>query len=99
MTRGDAWIAGRMSGAPAALRTRAVAYLEQVPADGGDATRLAAAARLALDAVLRQGRDRSAALDLLAADSLVTLALLAQATSDPAGLDAFAAGLVGAAAA
>ena len=44
---------------------------------------LPAAANLALTSVLGQGRDRAAALDLLTADTLVTLALLAQAETAP----------------
>ena len=78
---------------------RARAYLEQVPPGASNAARLAAAARLALDAVLAQGRERSAALDLLVADSLLTLALLSQAEEAPGGLGAFAADLIGATAA
>jgi hypothetical protein len=42
--------------------------------------------------VARPG-DRSVALDLLAADGLITLALLRQSQLDPAGLAAFARGL------
>jgi hypothetical protein len=41
--------------------------------------------------VLVHAGDRSVALDLLAADALVTLALLAQAQRNPAGLASFAA--------
>jgi hypothetical protein len=44
----------------------------------------------ALEAAIHQGADRTVALDLLAADALVTLALLAQAESTPADLGAFA---------
>jgi hypothetical protein len=51
---------------------------------------LAAAGRQALDRVLAHPGDRSVALDLLAADALITLALLAQAQQAPAGLGAFA---------
>jgi hypothetical protein len=40
--------------------------------------------------VLAQPGDRSAALDLLAGDALVTLALLAQAEAAPDALGAFA---------
>jgi hypothetical protein len=40
--------------------------------------------------VERHPGDRSAALDLLAADALVTLALLAQAQADASNLHAFA---------
>ena len=52
---------------------------------------LAQAGRGALDQVLVHAGDRSVALDLLAADALVTLALLAQAERNPAGLASFAA--------
>lgn len=92
----EAWLDARIAGAPPALAARAQAYLERVPPGGSTPARLAAAARLALDAVLAQGRARSAALDLLAADSLVTLALLCQAEEGPEALGAFAADLIGA---
>jgi hypothetical protein len=52
---------------------------------------LAASGRRALDRVLARAGDRSVALDLLAADALVTLALLAQAQQAPERLEAFAA--------
>ena len=58
---------------------------------------LAAAARHALDQVAAHPGDRSVALDLLAADALITLALLAQAERRPADLGDFAAALVRAA--
>jgi len=64
---------------------------------GSDATSpeaLAGSARRALDRVLARGGDRSVALDLLAADALVTLALLAQAQQAPARLGAFAAAVL-----
>jgi hypothetical protein len=51
---------------------------------------LAAAGQTALDEVLSHAGDRSAALDLLAADALITLALLAQAETDPQRLGEFA---------
>lgn len=57
--------------------------------------RLGAAARAALDAVLARPGDRSVALDLLAADALVTLALKAQAARDPGQLEQFAGALLG----
>jgi len=44
--------------------------------------------------VLARAGDRSVALDLLAADALVTLALLAQAQQAPERLGAFAAALL-----
>jgi len=99
VTAADRWLADHAAGAPPALRERALDHLRQTPDDGPLAARLAGAARVALDAVLRQGQDRAAALDLLAADSLLTLALLAQAEESPAGLEPFARRLVSAASA
>jgi hypothetical protein len=55
---------------------------------------LASSSRRALDRVLGRAGDRSVALDLLAADALVTLALLAQAQQAPERLDGFAAALL-----
>jgi hypothetical protein len=52
------------------------------------------AGRRALALVLAGGGDRSVALDLLAADALVTLALLAQAQQAPERLGTFAATLL-----
>ncbi len=52
---------------------------------------LALAGRTALERVLAHAGDRSVALDLLAADALVTLALLAQAQAAPERLGEFAA--------
>ena len=54
------------------------------------ASALAAAGQAALDRVLSHPGDRSAALDLLAADALITLALLAQAEAAPERLEEFA---------
>ncbi len=55
---------------------------------------LARSGRKALDRVLARGGDRSVALDLLAADALVTLALLAQAQTSPERLGDFAAAVL-----
>ncbi len=55
---------------------------------------LASAGRAALARVLGRSGDRSVALDLLAADALVTLALLAQAEASPARLGEFAAAVL-----
>ena len=55
---------------------------------------LAGSGRKALDRVLARAGDRSVALDLLAADALVTLALLAQAEVAPERLDHFAAAVL-----
>lgn len=51
---------------------------------------LANAGQAALERVLAHTGDRSAALDLLAADALVTLGLQAQAQDAPEGLEEFA---------
>jgi hypothetical protein len=90
VTDAVAWFREQSSGAPAALSARAEAYLtRQAPAEEL-AVVLAAAAREALAATLASPGDRSVALDLLAADALVTLALKARAGTDPAGLGTFA---------
>ncbi|MGQ0703198.1 MAG: hypothetical protein ACT4PM_08720 [Gemmatimonadales bacterium] len=95
VTGDESWLEARCAGAPADLRERVRQFaLGGVPA-GTRAERLAGAARTALDRVLTQGQDRAVALDLLAADALITLALAAQAEADPAGLDRFAAELLG----
>lgn len=62
--------------------------------DAATPAALAASSRRALDRVLNREGDRSVALDLLAADALVTLALLAQAQASPERLGGFAAGLL-----
>jgi len=89
------------------LRERVIAYVtsavDQPPGTAGTgaaggpdalAERLAGAARAALTAASAQSGGRAAALDLLAADALVTLALLRQAEEEPAMLQAFAARLL-----
>jgi hypothetical protein len=58
------------------------------------AAALALAGRRALEQVVTHPGDRSVALDLLAADALITLALLAEAQRHPEGLGEFAAGLI-----
>jgi hypothetical protein len=55
---------------------------------------LAATARDALERVVTHPGDRSVALDLLSADALITLALLAQAERAPNDLGAFAASVL-----
>lgn len=94
MTELLAWCTERSSGAPEVLRARVRHYLTAVPVRATPAETLAAAAAAALAVVIPQGRDRAAALDLLAADALVTLALLAQAETAPEGLGRFAEHLV-----
>ena len=81
----DAWFVARTTGAPEVLRRRAASFFHQHDA-AQLSTRLSLAGQAALDAAIRGGTGRSAALDLLAADALITLALLAGAERDPAGL-------------
>ena len=84
-----AWLDRHTSLAPAALRERVREYA--LAADGESrAGTLAAAGQSALARVLLHPGDRSAALDLLAADALITLALQAQAQEAPERLEEFA---------
>jgi hypothetical protein len=93
VTRVLDWFHQESAGAPAALQARAARYLEASGAGEDLAEGLAAAATLALRATLEHPGGRDVALDLLAADALVTLALKARATGNPAGLAEFAARL------
>jgi hypothetical protein len=88
----------RTGSAPEALRLRAAEWLDQTPPGSDPAARLAVAADRALAGALHRGEGRAAALDLLAADALITLALLARAESAPAALADFATALVATAA-
>ena len=83
------WLAERTAAAPDVLRAHAEAYVRGVT-DADGVPQLAIAGSRALAAAIAAGRDRAAALDLLAADALITLALLAQAERDPAELGAVA---------
>jgi hypothetical protein len=86
------WLARHTAGAPDALRQRVARYFDaRNDAELGD--RLVRAARRALDDAVTLGAGRAAALDLLAADALITLALLAHAERDPARLGAIAVAL------
>jgi hypothetical protein len=88
------WVERHTSGAPEALRTRVQQHV--ATADGGRTVpdALALASQQALGQVLTHPGDRSVALDLLAADALITLALLAQAQRAPEGLGEFAASIL-----
>ena len=90
----EAWVAARSRSAPPALRDRVSDFVRQTPAADGLPATLGAASRRALDAVLAHPGDRAVALDLLAADALITMALLAQAEHHPAALSTFAAELL-----
>jgi hypothetical protein len=83
------WLERHTSQAPPVLRARVLEYAAAASAPSlPDA--LAAAAQAALTRVLSHSGDRSVALDLLAADALITLALLAQAEAAPDQLEQFA---------
>ena len=86
------WVERRTSNAPAALRERVRAYASL--AGGSSPEALASAGQRALSEVLAHAGDRRVALDLLAADGLITLALLAQAEHSPQHLRRFAASLL-----
>jgi hypothetical protein len=91
----SAWLEGHTRRAPEPLRARVRVYAAAAAADAepgasGAAEALARAGRAALAQVLAHPGDRSVALDLLAADALVTLALLAQAKLAPERLRGFA---------
>jgi hypothetical protein len=91
------WLDRHTNRAPEPLRERVQRHLSG-PATAASAETtpgaLAAAGRRALEQVLVHPGDRTVALDLLAADALVTLALLAQAQRDPGRLADFAAGIL-----
>jgi hypothetical protein len=88
----EVWFATRTAGAPESLRRRAEHFYVQ--ASPGDlASRLAAAGGAALAEATRDDAGRAAALDLLAADALITLALLLAAEQEPTTLGTVAAEL------
>ena len=83
------WLDAHTAAAPPALRARVMEHARPAAAESLPAA-LAAAAAHALDGVVAHAGDRSVALDLLAAEALITLALLAQAQRAPGELAAFA---------
>ena len=87
------WFSHESAGAPPALGGRAGQYLDETAGSADIAQDLASAALRALRATLAHPGGRDVALDLLAADALVTLALKARAESDPRTLGDFAARL------
>lgn len=89
------WLTRHTAQAPAALRERVLRHVYAVPPGDSVAETLADASRQALRQVeLDPTAGRPVALDLLAADALITLALLAQAQEQPSGLRDFATGLL-----
>ncbi|MBW8772987.1 MAG: hypothetical protein JF590_06845 [Gemmatimonadetes bacterium] len=86
-----AWAERHTKAAPQFLRARVVALVSMATLPPGNVPeRLALAGRRALENVCKHPGDRTVALDLLAADALITMALLAQAELDPTALDDFA---------
>jgi hypothetical protein len=83
------WLDQHTADAPSALRARVQQYAKSENASSLP-SHLSSAARAALTRVLAHPGDRSVALDLLAADALITLALLAQAQTAPEQLEEFA---------
>ena len=89
-----AWLERHIASAPDALAARVREYAASVPDEGDAAIALAAAGDKALAEVVAHPGGRSVALDLLAADALITLALLAAAEKAPERLGEFAHGLL-----
>jgi hypothetical protein len=86
---GRDWVDRHTSQAPPALRARVEQYA-RAASDPSVPRSLVAASQAALDRALSHPGDRSGALDLLAADALITLALLAQAEMAPESLEELA---------
>lgn len=89
---GIEWLTTHTTGAPTRLREQVLAHFIAAP-EGELTSRLAAAGDAALLSATAAGRGRATALDLLAADALITLALLATAQRSPATLAEDAAAL------
>jgi hypothetical protein len=92
----DRWLTERTAQGPAALRARVLEHAAAVGEGASPADTIALAAERVLAIVEEHPGDRGIALDLLAADALITLALLAQAEAAPERLSAFAEGLLAA---
>ena len=88
------WLLQHTRQSPTLLRARVQQYADAAAGPTLAGT-LLAAAEAALSQVLSHPGDRSIALDLLAADALITLALLAQAQSAPEQLEEFAVSVLG----
>jgi hypothetical protein len=86
---GRDWLDRHTSQAPTALRARVEQYARATSAPLLPQS-LVTASQAALDRALSHPGDRSGALDLLAADALITLALLAQAETAPDSLEELA---------
>jgi len=84
------WLLARTARGPEVLRARVLEHAAAVTESGSRAEHLALAAERVLAIVEEHPGDRTVALDLLAADALITLALLAQAEDAPEALGTFA---------
>ena len=94
MTESGTWVADRVRGAPVELRQQVLRDAEANPEADPLPEALASAGWSALGRVLARPSARAVALDLLTADALITLALLAQAEQRPEDLGQFAERLV-----
>jgi hypothetical protein len=90
------WLEARTVRGPTILRNRVLEHA-RVPSDATSiAEHLSYVAERVLAIVEEHPGDRTIALDLLAADALITLALLAQSEAAPQELEGFAEGLLAA---
>ncbi len=85
-----AWLVERTRSAPPVLRARLLEHAVGTASYADPAQVLARAGWSALEGVTETPGDRSVALDLLAADGLITLALLWCAEHEPASLASLA---------
>jgi hypothetical protein len=83
MSEAATWFSAHTAGAPSVLVARAWRFLELSSEIDSVADALATAGTAALDTSIEAGAGRDAALDLLAADALITLALLECAEREP----------------
>ncbi len=88
------WLDARTSKGPPVLRDRVLEHAAAPTEASTAAEHLALVAERVLAMVEEHPGDRSIALDLLAADALITLALLAKSELAPADLGGFAEGLL-----
>jgi hypothetical protein len=95
-SRARRWLLERTVQGPGVLRERVLEHAAAVSEGDSIAEQLSLAAERVLAIVEEHPGDRSIALDLLAADALITLALLAQSESAPEKLGNFAEGLLAA---
>jgi hypothetical protein len=81
-----AWLDRHIAAAPPVLRGRVATLTIGLRSRQDIAAALAEAGRTTVERVIASQGGREEALNLLAADGLVTLSLLAEAEADPAGL-------------